>query len=81
MSACFSLANPLSSVGEDDSSPNQLRSPKAMPMVVTALLAYSSTIFICLDGLHVSLHYPSIVKLNGQKKWPYMPQVVKKEAP
>ena len=72
-SACFSLANPLSSAGEDDSPPNQLRPSKAMPMVVTALLAYSLTIFSCLDGLHPSLHYPSIVKLNGQKsgshKW------------
>jgi hypothetical protein len=53
--------------GEDDGYPNYLRAPKPVPMVITTCLAYSSTIFICLDGFHPSLHYPSIVKLNGQK--------------
>ena len=53
--------------GEDDSYSNQLRPPKAMTIVVTSCLAYSLIIFICLDGFHPSLYYPSIVKLIGQK--------------
>ena len=52
---------------EDDSFHNYLRAPKPVPIDVTSCLAYSSTIFIGLDGLHPHLYYPSIVELIGQK--------------
>ena len=48
---------------------NQLGPPKAVTIVVTSDLAYSSTIFIGLDGLHPHLYHPSMVELFGQKMW------------
>ena len=65
MSLCFSLANPLSSAGETIVI-NCLRSPKAVPMVITTL-ANRSTMFILSDGLHPRLNYMPIVKLIAQK--------------
>ena len=66
MFACFSLANPLSSVGDDDSYPNQLGPPKVAPIVITTL-ATSSIGFILSDGLHPRLDCMPIVKLVVQK--------------
>ena len=55
--------------GEGGGCNKQLGPPKAVTIVVTSDVAYSSTIFIGLDGLHPHLYHLSMVELFGQKMW------------